>query len=203
MSGHGTSRLRNGVAVLGLLATGCSGASSSHLASVNLDEAPPWPLDLAAGAPNIAAAGLKALPNETLAVHYHTHLDVVVDGKQVPVPAYLGMILANQGAKLAVTAIAPLHTHDATGLIHIEAPRPTPFRLGQVFAEWGLRLDERCIGGLCTAAGKGVRVSVNGRVVPGDPAAILLAKHQQITVQYGELVGLAPAPSSYAFPAGK
>lgn len=203
MSGHGTSRLRNGLAALGLLATGCSGGSSSPRASVSLDHAPPWPLNVAAGGANILAAGLKALPNETLAVHYHAHLDVVVDGKNIPVPAYLGMVLTKQGGKLAVTAIAPLHTHDATGLIHIEAPSPTPFRLGQVFAEWGLRLDEGCLGGLCTAAGKGVRVSVNGRFVPGDPAAILLAKYQQITVQYGELASLAPAPSSYAFPPGK
>lgn len=203
MSGNGISRLCSGLAVLGLLATGCSGGSSAPVASVSLDHAPPWPLNLAAGGPNIVAAGLKALPNETLAVHFHAHLDVVVEGTKIPVPAYLGMVLTKQGAKLAVTAIAPLHTHDATGLIHIEAPSPTPFRLGQVFAEWGLRLDERCLGGLCTAAGKGVRVSVNGRVVPGDPAEILLAKHQQITVQYGELTGLTPAPASYAFPPGQ
>ena len=181
-----------------MLASGCA-ANDPGSMTRELTAGPPWQLNLGRSAAHIAAAGLTALPQETLTVHYHAHLDIVVDGVSIPVPASLGIVTRKKGSNLELAAIAPLHTHDATGVIHIEAPRAVPFRLGQVFREWGLRLDTRCIGGLCSSAGTGVRVSVNGAVVSGDPAQILLIKHQEITVQYGELTSLPPAASSYAF----
>ena len=37
--------------------------------------------------------------------------------------------------------MAPLHTHSADGLIHVEYWRATTFTLGQFFDVWGQRLD--------------------------------------------------------------
>jgi hypothetical protein len=49
------------------------------------------------------------------AKHFHAHLDVMVNGQNVPVPANLGVAATGN-------AMAELHTHDATRMLHIEAP---------------------------------------------------------------------------------
>lgn len=58
--------------------------------------------------------------HEMLEVHEHVHLDVVVDGTEVVVPANLGI-------QMSPAHIATLHTHDSTGIVHkIEAAQPSP-----------------------------------------------------------------------------
>jgi len=163
----------------------------------------PWPppalIDNGArSADYVYAAGLP-YGEETTKVHYHAHLDVIVDGKAVPVPAYLGFV-ANGRSALGLSA---LHTHDATGIIHIENDRPATFLLGQVFIEWGVRFSSTCVGSYCTGAGKELAVFVNGQKQTGDPTQIVLAKHQEIAVVYGTPDEIGKAPSSYHFTNGE
>src|SRR3989304_3495456 len=49
-------------------------------------------------------------------------------GEPVPVPEATG---------IRDNCIFWLHTHDSTGLLHIEAPEQRAFTLGQFFAIWG------------------------------------------------------------------
>jgi len=51
---------------------------------------PPWPVaaDTAAA---VRAAGLPMLEQEGMVEHIHAHLDVIVDGRPVPVPASIGI----------------------------------------------------------------------------------------------------------------
>jgi hypothetical protein len=163
----------------------------------------PWPppaiVDNGAhSADYVYAAGLP-YGEETTQLHYHAHLDVIVDGKAVPVPAYLGFVARGRSA----LGLSALHTHDATGVIHIENDRPATFLLGQVFVEWGVRLSSTCVGGYCTGGGKELAVVVNGKRVTGDPTQIVLAKHQEIAVVYGTPADIAKAPSSYHFSSGE
>jgi hypothetical protein len=92
--------------------------------------------------------------------------------------------------------IAPLHTHDTTGVLHIEAPRDDTFTLGQAFAEWGVLLSPRQVG-----AYRDVRVFVDGKRYGGNPANLVLQKHQEIAVVAGS--GDVKVPSSYDFPPGE
>src|SRR6266516_4942863 len=90
---------------------------------------PPWsaPADATAA---VAAAGLPMLGEEGTALHIHAHLDVIVNGNPVQAPADIGVDDARQ-------KISPLHSHDTTGVIHIESPNKTDaFTLGQFFTEW-------------------------------------------------------------------
>jgi hypothetical protein len=146
----------------------------------------------------VAAAGLP-YGEEMLRVHYHAHLDVIVDGKKLPVPAYLGFVA--RGTK--AIGLSALHTHDASGVIHIENAVPATFLLGQVFTEWGVRFDSRCVAGYCSGNGKELAVFVNGTRYTGDPTKIVLAKHQEIAVVYGDAGKLPTPPSSYDFPTGE
>ena len=42
--------------------------------------------------------------------------------------------------------IAALHTHDASGIVHIESPDKRDYTLGQFFDVWGVRLSSTCLG---------------------------------------------------------
>lgn len=163
--------------------------------------APPWAPPLLTApeqtAAYVVAAGLPC-SEEMLQVHYHAHLDINVNGKAVVVPQYLGFVA--QGDKVA--GLAPLHTHDNTGIIHIENSVPADFLLGQLFIEWGVRFTPRCLGPYCAGHGKELALYVNGKRYSGDPTKLVLAKHQEIVIEYGTTGKLPPPPSSYAFPAG-
>src|SRR5205823_12058010 len=81
---------------------------------------PPWlpPALLNSGkdsAAYVAAAGLP-YAEEMLSVHYHAHLDIIANGEKVEVPPYVGFVTVGTKA----LGLAPLHTHQSDGIIHIE-----------------------------------------------------------------------------------
>jgi len=163
---------------------------------------PPWlPPAVVNGGKNsasyIAAAGLP-YSEEMLSVHYHAHLDVIVDGQPVVVPPYIGFVVTGSH----VNGLAPLHTHQNDGIIHIENSVPATFVLGQFFVEWGVRLTKSCIGGLCTGKGNELAFFVDGQRYQGDPTRIVLRKHEEIAIEYGAKGQLPTPPSSYTFPSG-
>jgi hypothetical protein len=102
---------------------------------------------------------------------------VYVDGRFVPVPAQIG--IDPRGCFLA-----PLHTHDASGIVHIEADRRFPFTLGQFFTIWGVRFTDTRIGGYADRGARRLRVYVDGRRV-AHPGAHVLRAHDRIVVAYG------------------
>lgn len=156
---------------------------------------PPWPApaDPTAG---IARAGLRANQAEGTAEHFHSHLDIIVNGKPATVPAELGI-------NTTTGVLSELHTHDPTGVLHIEAPDTKHrYALGQLFTEWGVRLDRTHLGGLTATGGKTLTAYVNGHRVTGDPASIELTPHREIALVYGPAGQHVQVPSRYAFPAG-
>jgi hypothetical protein len=155
----------------------------------------PWPSNRDKLQLRLRAIGLPVLGAEGQVVHIHQHLDMVVDGKQVLLPADVGI-----GPGLSF--FSPLHTHDPTGIMHVESATEANFSLGQFFAVWGVNLDGSCIGGDCAGAGKQLRAWVNGKPVTGDPTRIVLADHQEIVLAFGTKAQMPdPVPSSYDFPA--
>ncbi|SRR6266702_8713034 len=107
------------------------------------------------------------------------------------------------GINVAEGYLTSLHTHDASGIIHIESPTSRTFTLGEVFDVWGVRFSTTCLGGYCNGGSRRVWVFMNGRQVTSDPRRIQLAAHQEIVVAYGTSRELpSPIPSSYSFPTG-
>ena len=149
---------------------------------------PPWDNGSAYLATRLPFLHLEALTQEQLAFHIHQHLDLYVNSKKVPLPAGVGF---TQDGRLT-----ELHTHDATGLIHVESPVNRPYSLGQLFGEWGVWLSANRIGDY---RGK-VQWWVNGKKQTGNPALLALKPHQEIVV----VLGTPPLviPKSYNFPAG-
>jgi hypothetical protein len=160
------------------------------------------------------AAGLVPERSESLFFHVHAHLDVFVNGERVLVPAGIGIAIHDPGVNTSTTAlgvgyggitgcaspcISPLHTHFPTGVIHTESATVQPNRLGQLFTEWGVRLDSTCVGGYCSPAARAV-VLVDGNRFPGNPADIELADQREIAIVIGSLP--SQVPSSYDFSSG-
>jgi hypothetical protein len=140
-------------------------------------------------------AGLQMLSREMLAVHYHAHLDVLVNNSRVTVPPYIGIDVKNK-------AITALHTHDSSGIIHIESADDVPFTLGQFFTEWGQPLTATQVGQITVPAGSELRVYRNGEQASGDPAKLKLSAHDEIVVWVGPTGDKPKVPSSFNFPKG-
>jgi hypothetical protein len=189
------------VAGIGGLAISAAGrhrpAATGPAALAGLQTGPaPWSANTADLAERLRAIGVPPLnPVEGTAVHIHQHLDLFVDGHQVPVPALVGIDPS--------VGFAPLHTHDSSGVVHVESPTVRTYTLGDFFAVWGVRFTPSCLGGYCSGGDRRLRVYVNGAPVPGDPTALVLQPHQEIVVAYGTAAQLpSPVPSSYRFPPG-
>ena len=159
--------------------------------------APPDPLD------RTHAAGLRPERKEFLVHHAHAHLDVFVDGRAIVVPAGIGIEIDDPEVRrfedsdgevgyggitrCRTPCISPLHTHDATGIVHTESKSPEPNTLGQFFTEWGVSLGDTCLGEHCSR--DGIAVYVNGEPYRQDPRAIELTDGLAIAI----VVGTPPA----------
>ena len=132
--------------------------------------------------------GVTCNLSEKIAFHIHAHLAIFVDGKQKQIPFGIGIgpPLGGVNAKPSPfvtegSCFMWLHTHTADGIIHMEAPRPMSFVLGQFFAIWGQPLSSTRVG---PAKGKVVAL-VNGKVWSGNPTAIPLKDHELIQLDVG------------------
>lgn len=185
-----------GVLLLGVAFYFFVSSSRPSLASVSIAEAP-WPAEVTYLKSRLAAIGLPALAEEGMVLHTHQHLDVFVHGEKVAIPSGIGI------HEDAPAFISPLHSHDTSGVIHVESPTVETFTLGQFFNVWGVRLDAACIGGYCTDDTNALRIYVNGEVYTGDPRALELTPHGIIVVTYGTEAEIPnPVPKSYTFPEG-
>ena len=158
----------------------------------------PWPLP-AYALSQIAYAGLIPLVG-AVTRHDHAHLDVIVNGQRVAVPAGVGIAepVDTGHGTFGRVANSPLHTHDASGIVHVEADRPGAYTLGQFFDEWGVRLDRSCVGGYCSGGGAELRTYVDGHRRGGDPRRIVLGDHQEIALVFGS--GRVPSAYTGAWP---
>ncbi len=122
----------------------------------------------------VGDTNVACLPNghQQLAVHIHPVLSITVDGVPETIPANVGV---------TQTCMAELHTHDATGVIHVETA--TADRVGQLsfedfFAVWGAPVVRE---------GYSMVVTVNGEAVE-SLAEIPLRDGDQVQVAYTRTV---------------
>jgi hypothetical protein len=168
---------------------------SHDRARLEVRGAPPWPAPVSAQvAAGVDAAGLSLLATPGEVVRYAVHLDVIVNGRPVTVPAGIGI---DSPRHLG----AALYTSDTSGIIHVGSNSDrSVFTLGQFFDEWQVTLTPERLGGLRAPRYHPVEVYLNGSRVTGDPGSVMLTPHQEIAVTYHP--GSVPIPASYTFPAG-
>jgi hypothetical protein len=150
----------------------------------------PWSPEYAKLPDRLAPLGLNALSAEALAFHIHQHLDIYVNGKEVKVPPFIGI---DDGS-----FITELHTHDASGIMHVESAQTKPYTLGQFMSVWGVRFSQKCIGGYCGTPAKRLRVYVDGKPYLGNPNNLILKNHQEIAIVYGKAPKKIPSTFNFA-----
>src|SRR2546428_2189027 len=112
--------------------------------------------------------------NKPIIMHFHPHLNLMIDGKPVTVPSQIGIDSSlwkdhsldqygMQAMANGMSGMAPLHTHDATGIIHVESNPNRNYTLGEFLNIWG---------GLDTS-GKTVKATVDGKPVSDYRGTIL------------------------------
>lgn len=93
-------------------------------------------------------------------MHSHPEIAMYVKGEQVEIPSNIGIgpMHANMPGYDAGMQMAAMHTHDASGVIHLEFARgpvrSDDIKLGQFFSMWGK--DMRSFG-------SNMRMMVNGK----------------------------------------
>ena len=129
----------------------------------------------------------KGQPNSKsnpIIMHIHPHLTITMDSKPFTVASQIGIDLplwidhtldkyGMQEMAMAggtMPGMAPLHTHDSSGIIHVESSVNRIYTLGEFFKVWGLNLN-----------GKTVKATVDGKQVP-DFKNIVLKDGEQIAL---------------------
>ena len=90
-----------------------------------------------------------------------------------------------RGLPKSAAQICWLHTHDTSGIIHVEAGDARTFTLGDFFAVWHQPLGATVIDGERTGNGESIQATVNQQPYTGAPETIVLKDHEDIVLQLG------------------
>lgn len=116
-------------------------------------------------AAGLTYANAQQIQTNKIISHEHIQLNVTLNGQPVQIPQGIGIKQAGFGEdflygdhsldQYGMEGMSPLHTHDNSGLIHVESNTIRDFTLGEFLNIWhGLDVN-----------GKAVNASVNGKLV--------------------------------------
>ena len=130
-------------------------------------------------------------------VHYHAHLTILYQGTEATIPANIG-IPPDQ------SCIYWMHTHDDTGVIHVEAPKAKAkdFTLADFFRVWGQPLSQTQVTTIKLSGDDKLVTFIDGKQQPDgfDPSGIKITEHEQIVLEITP--PLVDPPPSYTFQQG-
>jgi hypothetical protein len=162
--------------------------------------------DAAAGGKGQAVDGITCDPTMSNDYHVHVWIGIFVSGIHYATPDVIGMKNPGpevRGGTLNAGCYYALHTHDASGIIHIESPvlasvKSSQYRSKAAFDIWGITVNPLQVGpfsGPVTVytSGQVYRGSWNKGLIPaslytrwnGDPNEIPLYSHEVIFLLVG------------------
>jgi hypothetical protein len=169
------------VALVAVVLAGC-GEKAETLGDVTANygpgvtaKPPPWKPEYAHLAQRIKQLRLPPVGDEKY--HSHALIHIYNDGLLV-------QIAPNIGIDRASKAYSSVHTHDPSGIIHMESARPHKFTLGDFFFIWGVRFGDKSLGSLENTGDKQVRVFVNGEPVQ-NANGYVMKDGDNISIGYG------------------
>lgn len=111
--------------------------------------------------------------------HIHPHLKIIINGTEQIIPANIGITLA---------CMHPIHTHDASGTLHVESPEQRDFTLGDFFAVWQKPFSHDQILGYKADGGHEIVMTVDGQ--PSSRFENLVFKDkEEIVIEYRSIGG--------------
>jgi hypothetical protein len=131
--------------------------------------------DIPSGA---AVDGIRCDTMEGSVLHIHQHVAIRDHGKPIEIPE-------DVGRPLVANCFYWIHTHTPDGIIHVESPTFHAFTLGNFFDIWGQPLTRTNVAGAKPRAHENIVVWVDGHRYTGDPRAIALTQHLDVTIEVG------------------
>lgn len=136
-----------------------------------------WPNgNTSSGGTGANVDGLTCAPGMSVNYHVHAHLSIYKNGQWLALPKNIG-ILSNCDYEM--------HTHDQTGIIHIETPSIKNFTLGAFFDIWGQPLTSTNVAGVTGDVVAYINDNGESRRYMGALRDIVLTSHRDITLQIG------------------
>jgi hypothetical protein len=84
-----------------------------------------------------------------MVLHIHPNLTLIVDGSPSSVPENIGIDAPlwkdHSLDKFGMTGMAPIHTHDSSGVIHVESNTNRSYTFDEFLDMWGLDLNDKTI----------------------------------------------------------
>jgi hypothetical protein len=123
-------------------------------------------------------------PSNKMVLHNHVNLNVTYNGQALTVPGHIGMVEIGKGEdpllygdhfldQYGMEGMSPLHTHDGSGSIHVEANTKRDFTLGEFLDIW-----------------KGLDININGKTVQGSLNGNSVSDYRNIILNDGDSISL-------------
>src|SRR3989344_5874306 len=107
-------------------------------------------------------------------MHIHPEVGITIDGQKQELPENIGVTAA---------CMRPIHTHDATGVIHIESPVVRDFTLEEFFRVWDKPFNRELLFDKTVDADHRIVMTVDG--TPSEEFGdLVLRDHQQVVISY-------------------
>lgn len=117
--------------------------------------------------------GIQCNALEGTVMHIHPHLSMIYNNQNLTVPANIG---------IKSTCLYGLHTHDASGTIHVESPIIANYTLGQFFDIWN-KTEPYLPSGKTVFSilnNSTITVYINNTIYNGNYRSVLLKDGEQI-----------------------
>jgi hypothetical protein len=124
---------------------------------------------------NPAVDGIACDQLEGTKLHFHVHISIYVNGSPVSIPQSIGIV--------PNTCYYWTHTHDNSGIVHIEAPAQQSFTLGNFFHVWEQQFTQLQYPVQLDTTDNW-QVFVNGKPYHGNFHNMTLTSHLLITLAY-------------------
>ncbi len=101
----------------------------------------------------LSYSSVPALPSNKMVLHSHVTLNVTYNGQAIRVPSQIGIsqidpLLYDDHSldKYGMQGMSSLHTHDASGTIHVESNTVRDYTLGELLDIWrGLDINSKTV----------------------------------------------------------
>jgi hypothetical protein len=123
--------------------------------------------------------------------HIHAKLVIFINGQNFTLPALIG---------ITDDCFYWMHTHDETGIIHIEAPFQKTFTLGEFFDIWKQKLSNNQVLNYTADSNHPLNVYINGTKIPNgtDFRNINIHAHDVIAIVYGKSPNIVPSKADFS-----
>jgi len=172
-------------------------------------------------APGRTVDGVQCQASESVVYHIHIALTLYNHDKAVMVPQYVGIPFSKSIDESAQNSQNPnvclywLHTHDPSGIVHVESPTQKLYTLGQFLDVWRNTAATDATGGyqnqisvdgsfpqaLQAANPRDIHAYVDGKPISTPYWTITFTPHKLVTLEIGTLQ--KPPLTHFDFPSGE